>query len=216
MTESKKTAEPCVMVIFGATGDLTKRKLFPALYNLAKDDFLPHKFAIIGVGRQEMTSEEYRKQMSENLREFVKEEDKKLLDWFAERTYYTGGDFDDDKKLFGDLKELLGHVTAEHQMPDSYLFYMATPPDLFANVTQNGADSSTRSRLAATSTRQRSSTQACSARSRSDRYIGSTTTSEKRPCRTSWSFDSATRYLSRYGTGILSITCRSRSLRRLA
>ncbi len=136
MTESKKTAEPCVMVIFGATGDLTKRKLFPALYNLAKDDFLPHKFAIIGVGRQEMTSEEYRKQMSENLREFVKEEDKKLLDWFAERTYYTGGDFDDDKKLFGDLKELLGHVTAEHQMPDSYLFYMATPPDLFANVTQ--------------------------------------------------------------------------------
>ena len=43
------------MVIFGATGDLTKRKLFPALYNLAKEDFLPHTFAIVGVGRQEMT-----------------------------------------------------------------------------------------------------------------------------------------------------------------
>ena len=51
MTDSIRKADPCVMVIFGATGDLTKRKLFPALYNLAKEDFLPHSFAIIGVGR---------------------------------------------------------------------------------------------------------------------------------------------------------------------
>lgn len=173
------------MVIFGATGDLTKRKLFPALYNLAKGDFLPHKFAIVGVGRQEMTSEEYRKQMKKNLREFVGTQgvgtrapsppernitnndssqkpdgkdtqdrslrsdtvagsdeqsvDEGLMKWFEERTYYTGGDFDDDKKLFGDIKALLGEVTAEHQIPDSYLFYMATPPDLFATVTQKVA-----------------------------------------------------------------------------
>ncbi len=52
----QKTVEPCVMVIFGATGDLTKRKLFPALYNLAKDNFLPESFAIVGVGRQELES----------------------------------------------------------------------------------------------------------------------------------------------------------------
>ena len=61
MSETKKTAEPCVMVIFGATGDLTKRKLFPALYNLAKEEFLPENFAIVGVGRQEMTSDDFRK-----------------------------------------------------------------------------------------------------------------------------------------------------------
>ena len=54
MSETKKKAEPCVMVIFGATGDLTKRKLFPALYNLAKQGFLPENFAIAGVGRQEL------------------------------------------------------------------------------------------------------------------------------------------------------------------
>jgi len=48
------------MVIFGATGDLTKRKLFPALYNLAKEGFLPEKFAIVGVGRQELETDHYR------------------------------------------------------------------------------------------------------------------------------------------------------------
>ena len=137
MSESSKTADPCVMVIFGATGDLTKRKLFPALYNLAKDDFLPHTFAIVGVGRQEMTSEEYRAQMCANLREFIPNgATDKLVKWFEERTYYTGGDFDDDKKLFGDLKGLIGEVTAKHQIPDNYFYYMATPPELFASVTQ--------------------------------------------------------------------------------
>ena len=136
MPETKKTADPCVMVIFGATGDLTKRKLFPALYNLAKDDFLPHTFAIIGVGRQELTSESFRKTMIENLRGFIANTpDEKVLKWFEERIYYTGGDFDEDKKLFGDLKKMIGEVTAKHQIPDNYFYYLATPPDLFANVT---------------------------------------------------------------------------------
>ena len=71
MPDIQKTAEPCVMVIFGATGDLTKRKLFPALYNLARDKFLSPNFAIVGVGRQEMTSDEFRKQMHEHLKEFA-------------------------------------------------------------------------------------------------------------------------------------------------
>lgn len=137
MTEQIKKADPCVMVIFGATGDLTRRKLFPALYNLAKGDFLPHSFAIVGVGRQEMTSDEFCKEMIANLKEFVPNgADDKLIKWFKERTYYTGGDFNDDKKLFGDLKDMLGEVTAKHQIPDNYFYYLATPPDLFANVTQ--------------------------------------------------------------------------------
>jgi len=137
MSEKQKTADPCVMVIFGATGDLTKRKLFPALYNLAKEDFLPHKFAIIGVGRQELTTEDFRSQMAANLREFIPNgPDETIVKWFEDRIYYTGGDFDDDKKLFGDLKALIGEVSATHQIPDNYFFYLATPPDLFANVTQ--------------------------------------------------------------------------------
>jgi len=137
MSDSHKKADPCVMIIFGATGDLTKRKLFPALYNLAKDDFLPHTFAIIGVGRQELTTEEFRKEKIADFKEFLPHKpDEKLLKWFEERTYYTGGDFDDDKKLFGDLKALLSEVCAKHQIPENFFFYLATPPTLFANVTQ--------------------------------------------------------------------------------
>ena len=58
--ESGRPAHPCIMVIFGACGDLTKRKLIPALYNLAKSDLLPRNFAIIGVSLQESSSEAFR------------------------------------------------------------------------------------------------------------------------------------------------------------
>ena len=137
MSQEQKTADPCVMVIFGATGDLTKRKLFPALYNLAKEKFMPDNFAIVGVGRQEMECGDFRRQMVENLREFASDGiDEELLKWFEQRTYYTGGDFDDDKKLFGDVKTLLEEVCKEHQIPENFFYYMAIPPDLFANVTR--------------------------------------------------------------------------------
>jgi len=137
MSETIKKADPCVMVIFGATGDLTKRKLFPALYNLAKEDFLPHTFSIIGVGRQEMTTEEFRKQVLANFKEFLPHPpDAKLLKWFGDRVYYTGGDFAEDKKLFADLKKLVGDVCVEHQIPENFFYYMATPPALFADVAE--------------------------------------------------------------------------------
>lgn len=137
MSETHKTADPCVMVIFGATGDLTKRKLFPALYNLAKDGHLHEKFSIVGVGRQEMLSEEFRDQMITNLKEFAGTNgDDKLIKWFCDRTYYTGGDFDDDKKLFKDIKDMLRDVCQANEIPENFFYYMAIPPDLFANVTQ--------------------------------------------------------------------------------
>lgn len=135
MSDTNKKAEPCVMVIFGATGDLTKRKLFPALYNLAKQGFLPENFAIVGVGRQEIESDDFRTKIIADLKEFIKKTpDKNLVKWFEERTYYTGGDFDDDKKLFKDLKTLLGEVCEKHEIPENYFYYMAIPPSLFANV----------------------------------------------------------------------------------
>lgn len=137
MSETQKKAEPCVMVIFGATGDLTKRKLFPALYNLAKDGFLPENFAIAGVGRQEMLTDDFRTQILADLKIFVGQDvDNKLLKWFEERTYYTGGDFDDDKKLFKDIKDLLRDVCEKHEIPENFFYYMAIPPQLFANVAE--------------------------------------------------------------------------------
>ena len=128
-------AEPCVMVIFGATGDLTKRKLLPAIYNLAKDKHLPDRFAIVGVGRQEMERDDFRSEALEHLKEYADDDLKeRTLDWLYERLYYTGGDFGEDKRLFGDLKDLLGEVSEEHKIPENYFYYMALPPDLFAEV----------------------------------------------------------------------------------
>ncbi len=125
------------MIIFGATGDLTKRKLFPALYNLAKDGFLPANFAVIGVGRQELESEDFWKKIDADLQEFIGAgADKDLLKWFKERTFYTGGDFDDDKLLFKDLKKLLKEVCTTHNIPENFFYYLATPPQLFANVAE--------------------------------------------------------------------------------
>jgi len=134
MNQTQKTADPCVMVIFGATGDLTKRKLFPALYNLAKDGFLPENFAVIGVGRQELETDDFRHQIIADLKEFVETPDKELIEWFEQRIYYTGGDFDDDKKLFKDLKDLLGEVCQSRDIPENFFYYLATPPQLFSNV----------------------------------------------------------------------------------
>ena len=137
MSDMHKTADPCVMIIFGATGDLTKRKLFPALFNLAKGGFLPDKFAIIGVGRQELECSDFRRQMVDDLREYCPHKPSEtLLKYFEDRTYYTGGDFDDDKRLFGDIKKLTADVCKEHDIPENYFFYLATPPELFAIVAQ--------------------------------------------------------------------------------
>lgn len=128
------------MIIFGATGDLTKRKLFPALYNLAKAKFLPDNFAIVGVGRQEMTSEDFRSQIRGNLLEFIgKDVDKDLLKWFEERTHYTGGDFA-EKKTFNELKKLLKELDKQFDIPENYFFYLATPPSLFGLVTEKVAE----------------------------------------------------------------------------
>ncbi len=135
MNTTQRTADPCVMVIFGATGDLTKRKLFPALYNLAKEGFLPENFAIVGVGRQELETKDFRKKIIDDLKGFiVGAPDKNLVKWFEERTFYTGGDFDDDKKLFTDIKNLLKEVCETHKIPENFFYYLATPPQLFANV----------------------------------------------------------------------------------
>src|ERR1700761_7090235 len=82
---------PCVMVLFGGTGDLAGRKLFPALYNLAKSQLLSADFAIVGVGRNDYTTEQYREVMGENLKNFATGTiDPKLHDWMMERVYYVG------------------------------------------------------------------------------------------------------------------------------
>jgi glucose-6-phosphate 1-dehydrogenase len=127
---------PCVLVIFGAAGDLTKRKLIPALYNLKKSNLLPDSFAVIGVARAEMDDEEFRRRLSDDIHEFATDDvDPQHWRWLEERLYYLSGNFDDDQ-TFVRLKELLSKVDAERKAQGNYFFYLATAPDYFAPVVQ--------------------------------------------------------------------------------
>jgi glucose-6-phosphate 1-dehydrogenase len=134
--ETPHTSPPCVLVIFGAAGDLTKRKLIPALYNLKKSNLLPDNFAVIGVARAVMDDEEFRRRLQDDLHEFASEDiDPDAWQWLAERLYYLSGDFDDDQ-TFVRLKERLGTIDGERKTQGNFFFYLATAPDYFAPVVQ--------------------------------------------------------------------------------
>lgn len=128
------------MVIFGATGDLSKRKLFPALYNLARQNFLPEDFAIIGVGRHPMTDEEFRRKVAGDLEEYVSGEiEPEKVEWFCRRSYFLTGNYD-DAQTFENLKNKLAEIDRQHQTGGNFFFYLATPPQLFAPLTKEIAD----------------------------------------------------------------------------
>src|SRR5215510_3759554 len=96
-TAASPPADPCVLVIFGASGDLTKRLLMPALYNLSCDGLLPERFAIAGMAMDELTTEQFRERMSADI---VKFNTRKTFDasaWstFRDRLHYLPGRFDD-------------------------------------------------------------------------------------------------------------------------
>jgi len=125
---------PCILVVFGASGDLTKRKLLPALYNLATENLLPDEFAMIGFGRRTYSHEDFRKYCSDALQEFLGEKiDEGVRSRLVERLYFHGGNFD-DKATYGPLKSLLEEVNKERGTGGNYLFYLATAPDFFAEI----------------------------------------------------------------------------------
>lgn len=129
-------APPCIMVIFGASGDLTKRKLIPALYNLKTSNLLPDNFAVIGIARAEMSDAEFRRRLTDAMGEFATDEvDQEEWKWLEERLYYLSGDFSDDQ-TFARLKEVLDKIDAERRTLGNYFFYLATAPDYFAQVAQ--------------------------------------------------------------------------------
>jgi glucose-6-phosphate 1-dehydrogenase len=131
---SPPSAGPCAMVIFGGTGDLTARKLFPALYNLVKSKLLSSDFAIVGVGRNDYTREQYRQIMGENLDKFATGTvDPKLREWMMERVYYVGGEFQ-DPGLYARLGLTLAEVDKNCNTQGNYFFYLATSPTFFGDI----------------------------------------------------------------------------------
>jgi glucose-6-phosphate 1-dehydrogenase len=127
---------PCAMVIFGATGDLTSRKLFPALYNLAKSNMLSHDFAIVGVSRNDFGLEQFRRMMGEQLTKFATEKvDSDLREWLISRVYYVSGEFH-EAQTYTKLAAALKDVDSKHGTGSNYFFYLATSPVFFGDIVE--------------------------------------------------------------------------------
>ncbi|MEL6159516.1 MAG: glucose-6-phosphate dehydrogenase [Cyanobacteria bacterium J06623_5] len=124
------------MVIFGATGDLTKRKLIPALYNLTQQNYLPKQFAVVGIGRTPIPAEDFKDKILTALKGFASEAlDSARLDWLTPRLHYLSGDFT-DADTYTKLSETLSQIDEERATQGNYLFYLATAPTFFEQITQ--------------------------------------------------------------------------------
>jgi glucose-6-phosphate 1-dehydrogenase len=134
--EDKRQADPCTIVIFGAHGDLAKRKLLPAIYQLAKDKLLPDGCDVLGVSRQEMDDDAFRKMMRDAVRasDEISEFDDRVWRDLASRIRYTAGDVGDPaayKQLEARLDEIESPKKAEER---NRLFYLAVPPSVFEPI----------------------------------------------------------------------------------
>ena len=124
------------MVIFGAGGDLTKRKLIPALCNLITAKLLPDQFAVVGTSNNDLTTETFRAQLTDEIKQFAScPITPELWDWLVKRIYYIRGDFD-DPEAFQKLKAQLATVEKEQGVPGNHLYYLAVAPRFFGKVVQ--------------------------------------------------------------------------------
>jgi glucose-6-phosphate 1-dehydrogenase len=128
------TAPPCVMVIFGGTGDLTKRKLIPALANLASDGLLSKQFAIIGFSGDDYDTESYREMLTREIPKVSQTAiDPKIWAWFTERIYYVKGDFQ-DAQAYQRLCHEVSEVDKQHGTQGNKFFYLAVAPRFFSLI----------------------------------------------------------------------------------
>jgi glucose-6-phosphate 1-dehydrogenase len=131
--QTAQPADPCAMVIFGAAGDLTRRKLVPSLYNLANHGLLGKEFAVIGFAINPMSDDEFRAHLAEALREFEPSVDAALWDRLSSHFHYLTGDFT-DPAAYAKLKDLLLQVEKEAGVPGNVVYYLATPPTFFSPI----------------------------------------------------------------------------------
>lgn len=133
--DSSRITDPCNVVFFGASGDLMKRMLMPAMYNLRLADTLPSNYGIVGFARSEFSDEEFRDEMKKSIDEFSRTGPAKDPLWsdFAKRCSYIGGSFD-DVASFKALKEHLDKNDEELGTAGNRLFYLSTPPSVFAKI----------------------------------------------------------------------------------
>lgn len=134
-SRSSKPIEPCCLVIFGVTGDLTARKLMPALYNLAKEGQLPLHFTCVGFARREKNDQAFREEMKEAVKQYsrTKPFDEKLWENFSARLFYHQSAFDESQG-YQSLKQRLQELDAQYNTAGNRIYYLATQPSSFTTI----------------------------------------------------------------------------------
>ena len=134
LDEGRRTVEPCTVVIFGASGDLTARKLMPAFYHLSSQQQLPRPFRIIGFARREKSDESWRQEVKSAIEEFSRTKNIAAADWndFARNISYCQGDLEDPEAYRTLAKTIAGF--GEEALRQHLLFYLAVSPSQFAGI----------------------------------------------------------------------------------
>jgi hypothetical protein len=123
---------PCLMVIFGASGDLTGRSLMPSLFELALKGLLPERFAVLGFAQQNWSEDEFRARMRESVKSHS-DLDPGHWDEFARRLHYLPGDFTREQDYHG-LNRRIGEIRRDAELPDNVFFHLAAPPSFFGTI----------------------------------------------------------------------------------
>ena len=133
----ERIAEPCTMVICGATGDLTERKLGPALYNALLGGFLPPEFTVVGFARRGLSDDDFRQQLLEGINRHSRNRPAKPAIWesFARGIEYHRGDLD-DPAAYAELAKRLDRIDRDRGTNGNRLFYLAVPPSLYPEIVQ--------------------------------------------------------------------------------
>jgi glucose-6-phosphate 1-dehydrogenase len=136
--EQERVPDPSCLVIFGASGDLTQRKLIPGLYSLAHDGLLPSGQTIVGMSRAEMSDEQFRTSMREACEKHARTRpvDDAIWEQFARGLFYVRGEFA-DREAFRSLKQRLEEFDSSRGTGGRRIYYLAVPPDFFDDISQN-------------------------------------------------------------------------------
>lgn len=133
---STRTARPCALVIFGATGDLTKRKLVPSLMGLAKDGLLPPGFGVVGFARRAWSDEAFRTECADGVRQFGRSHTPECFDALADAFTFHQSDFG-ERAGYESLKQKLEQLDRTRGTGGNRIFYLATPPSSYSAILQN-------------------------------------------------------------------------------
>ncbi|MBN1973384.1 MAG: glucose-6-phosphate dehydrogenase [Sedimentisphaerales bacterium] len=129
-------AGPCGFVVFGASGDLVRRKLLVSLFRLFQQDLISEKFFLLGAGRKELSNEQFRKDTEQIICEKTKETSPLGLEQFLSLLYYIDGDYR-EASFYDNIKAEIGKLSQKHHANDNIIFYLSVPPFLYPEIVEH-------------------------------------------------------------------------------